>query len=132
VQEHDGRALTGHNNYIMPFSIAQHIAQGNALPGVEDRRGPAILGSVDGVSPYKAGTTPPNSELNASFPFNRKVYNIVASSEVSLARIASVFVGSGSKVCLQGSVIRRYGFAEATDCGSTTLTGNLNTAGWPV
>ncbi|MDW5324454.1 hypothetical protein [Plantactinospora sp. KLBMP9567] len=134
VQEHDGRELVGHNDYVMPFSIAQHIAQGNALPGVEDRRGPSLLGSINTVSPYAAGSNPPNEVLNPTFPLNRRVYNIVASSELTEEWIDRVFTAGGSfgsLLCDQSGVITTYGFATIGDCGSTTLTGNLNTAGWP-
>ncbi|MFK3981614.1 hypothetical protein ACI2K4_14695 [Micromonospora sp. NPDC050397] len=125
VQEHDGRMLTGHNDYLLPFSIAQHIAQGNSLPGVEDRRGPSDLGSIGGASPYAAGSTPSNRTLNTNFPFRRDVYNIVPTADLSSSPLSQVFVGSGSLLCQQADVIRRYGFGFAANCGDTSLRANL-------
>ncbi|MGW4464661.1 hypothetical protein [Micromonospora sp. NPDC004704] len=125
IQEHDGRVLTGHNDYILPFSIAQHIAQGNSLPGVEDRRGPSDLGRIGGVSPYATGTTPPNEVLNTSFPLRRDVYNIVPTADLTNPTIDAVFTGSDSLVCLQTTLIQQYGFGAAANCGDTSLRGNL-------
>ncbi|WP_422772794.1 hypothetical protein ACN28C_07325 [Plantactinospora sp. WMMC1484] len=125
VQEHDARVLTGHNDYIMPFSIAQHIAQGNALPGVEDRRGPSELGRINTVSPYAAGTAPPNEVMNVNFPVRRTVYNIVPTAKLNNSVIDQVFTGADSLLCQQGALIQQYGFGVAADCGSVALRGNL-------
>ncbi|GAA3729764.1 substrate-binding domain-containing protein [Plantactinospora mayteni] len=125
VQEHDARVLEGHTDYLMPYSIAQHIAQGNSLAGVEDRRGPSELGRINTVSPYAAGTTPPNEVLNVNFPLRRTVYNIVPTADLNNSVIDQVFTGADSLICQQGALIQRYGFGVAADCGSVVLRGNL-------
>ncbi|MFI6642111.1 hypothetical protein [Streptomyces sp. NPDC050504] len=118
VQEHNGEALDSAGD-IAPYSIAQYIAQSNEPDGVVDRRGAAVLGSIDGVAPRNA-----NGTLNVGFPFNRDVYNVVPTAKLTNATIASTFVGSNSKVCNQTSVISTYGFGGlGTACGSTTLKG---------
>lgn len=122
VQEHDGRELTrtpARLDLIMPMSIAQFIAQGNNLPGVQDRRGDALLGSVNGVAPTANGL------LNTAFPFTRDVYNIVPTAKLADPVLSGTFVGTGSYVCGQNSVINNYGFGTAANCGSTTLQGNF-------
>ncbi|MGW4464660.1 hypothetical protein [Micromonospora sp. NPDC004704] len=123
VQEHDGRVLAGHLDYLLPFSIAQHIAQGNSLPGVEDRRGPSDLGSVGGASPYATGSNP--RTLNTNFPFRRDVYNIVPTADLGNSLIDQVFTGADSLVCQNTAVIQHYGFGAAATCGDTSLRGTL-------
>jgi ABC-type phosphate transport system substrate-binding protein len=126
VQEHTGEVLTGHNEYILPYSIAQFVAQGNAgqvVDGVTvnvlDRRGPALLGSINGVAPTVGGN------LNVEFPNRRDVYNIVASADLTVPVIESTFVGATSAVCSRTSIIQAYGFGASASCGDTTLRGNL-------
>ncbi|MFD9599221.1 hypothetical protein OG609_15275 [Streptomyces sp. NBC_01224] len=117
VQEHNGQALDSAGD-IAPYSIAQYIAQGNEIVGVDDRRGDAVLGSVDGVQPQLADGT-----LNTAFPFNRDVYNVVPTAKLTDPTLAGAFVGSTSKVCAQTAVINTYGFGAIATCGNTDLKG---------
>ncbi|MFI0940629.1 hypothetical protein [Streptomyces sp. NPDC021020] len=124
VQEHNGSALQGPND-LMPFSIAQYIAQGRSLPGVTNRRNGAVLATVNGTS-----TTVTGGNLNSAFPINREVYNVVQDSRVTETNIATTFVGSGSDVCSKDfdfangtSYVNAYGFGTDPNCGDITLSG---------
>jgi hypothetical protein len=122
VQEHDGNSVTGAGD-IVPFSIAQYIAQGNHadLPTtVVERRSQVVLGSIGSVKPYVINAAG-GVELNASFPVNRLVFNVVQTSRLGESGIASAFVGSTSAVCAASSTIRKYGFGTIGSlCGNTT------------
>lgn len=119
VQENNGTALAGHPEYIMPFSIASHIAQGNSLPGVTDRRGPSVLGAVSGQPPVVDGA------LNVNFPYRRDVFNIVPTVDVATPVIQDAFIGADSQICENATLIKQYGFGhDAATCG-TTATGLL-------
>ncbi|QXE34690.1 hypothetical protein KQY30_10745 [Streptomyces sp. GMY02] len=107
VQEHDGRVLD--DKSIVPFSIAQYIAQSSQT--VADVRGRAILGSIDG----KASTT-----LNSDFGVKRDVYNVIPTSKIGTAPWSTVFAGSNSLICQQTGVINTYGFAANPNCGDTS------------
>ncbi|MFE1959573.1 hypothetical protein [Streptomyces sp. NPDC059479] len=107
IQEHDGRVLD--DKSIVPFSIAQYIAQ--ASQTVADVRGRALLGSIDG----KSATT-----LNSDFSVKRDVYNVIPTSKIATAPWSTVFVGKDSLVCKQPGVINTYGFATSPDCGDTS------------
>ncbi|WP_170141181.1 substrate-binding domain-containing protein [Allonocardiopsis opalescens] len=119
-QEHDGAALQTTSD-IVPFSIAQYIAQGNNLPGVPDRRGPAELGSVGGQAPVVSGV------LNENFPITRPVYYIVPSAAVDnpadpdYQLINDVFVSNGdtAEICAPAAeaVVQQYGFLVHDECG---------------
>ena len=131
VEEHDGRALTG-NGDVMPYSIAQYIAQGRysaiTTATVVERRGNSVLGKVATVNPFQlTGTT---LTLNSSFPIKRTVYNVVQTSRLAETAIASTFVGSTSTVCGTAgqAVIKSFGFAVASNCGATTIVGGYRTA----
>ncbi len=125
VEEHNGTFLTGPGD-IAPFSIAQYIAQGNwsSLPStVQERRGNIQLGNVAGVKPYTV-TVGSGAVLNTAFPITRNVYNVVPTAKLGDSTIAATFVGSGSAVCSQSALIKKYGFGTiGATCGSTTLTG---------
>ncbi|GLZ75710.1 hypothetical protein Afil01_05170 [Actinorhabdospora filicis] len=143
VQEHDGRVLNGHDDYILPFSVAQYLAQSNSAAiqtatgvSVTDRRGPAILVSVNGVNPVSSGN------LNTSFPVVRDVYNVIPTAKKTTAPFSTMFVGSSSALCtktvLVGGTAKRvtelFGFGHrattvgtGTDklgCGVDVLTGD--------
>lgn len=127
VEEHNGNALLGAGD-IMPFSIAQYISQGNHAAlltsegvNVVERKGQAALGSIDGNSPYQISGT--SVIMNPSFPINRLVYNVVATSRLNEAGISSVFVGNSSKVCSDTSTIASFGFSTiGSACGVSTGT----------
>lgn len=126
VQEHNGNALqrtiaADSSEDIMPFSIAQHIAQGRSLPGVTDRRNGALLETVNSVQPLSGGN------LNTSFPIHREVFNVIQTTRLTETKIKTAFVGATSKVCTSKynattSYINEYGFGTDTaNCGNTTL-----------
>ncbi|MFJ6196615.1 hypothetical protein [Micromonospora sp. NPDC092111] len=124
VQEHDGTVLNGQLNYLVPFSIAQYIAQENAgrtvggvLVEVQDRRGQAVLGKVGGVSP-RTGTGGFTGSLNINFPLVRDVYNVVPTAELGNATVAGTFVGAGSAVCTRDEIITAFGFGFRPSTGS--------------
>ncbi len=124
VQEHNGRVLNGQPNYLVPFSIPQYIAQGNAgktIGGVqvniEDRRGEAVLGQINGVAP-QTGAGGFTGDLNLNFPVTRDVYNVVPTAKLSNATVASTFVGANSQVCARADIIRAYGFGFRASTGS--------------
>ncbi|MBK3571815.1 substrate-binding domain-containing protein [Streptomyces sp. MBT62] len=116
IQENDGSAVDSAGD-IFPYSVAQYTAQESFV--VDDRRGSAVLGSVNGQAARNDDLT-----LNLSFPYLRNVYNVVPTAKLSDTLIADTFVGTGSKVCANSSVITLYGFGTlGSDCGSTTLKG---------
>ncbi len=127
VQEHNGTFVTGAGD-IVPFSVAQYIAQGNhsALPTtVSERRGNIALGNIGTIKPYvpSAGG---GIELNSSFPVTRLVFNVVSTARLTGTSAADIqlqqaFVGNSSQVCQAASTIRQYGFGTiGTLCGNTT------------
>ncbi|WP_412539225.1 hypothetical protein R8Z50_25695 [Longispora sp. K20-0274] len=135
IQEHDGNVLTGHNDYLLPFSVGQYIAQGNAGAiatqtgvTVADRRGEAVLGRVNNLAPVTNGV------LNVGFRAElvRDVYNVVPTANLGNATIASTFVGSTSKICSAKSTIELFGFGYRSTfadllhqgCGDTRLKAN--------
>lgn len=143
VQEHDGRVLTGHDDYILPFSVAQYLAQSNSAAiqtatgvTVTDRRGPATLVSINSVNPVSGGN------LNTSFPIVRDVYNVIPTAKKTTAPFSTMFVGSSSALCTKtvtvGGATKRvtelFGFGHrattvgtGTDklgCGVDVLTGD--------
>jgi len=130
VQEHDGSALVGDAGAIVPFSIGQWVSQGNSLPGVTDRRNGAVLGAIGTQTPTVG--TAGNYELNPGFDvITRLVYNIVPSAEIddkdSLTNWA--FEGTGSLICSQKDVIKKYGFGVLTGTGKNAC-GDISTRGF--
>ncbi|MEV0570134.1 hypothetical protein [Dactylosporangium sp. NPDC050588] len=126
IQEHDARVLAGHNDYIMPFSVGQFIAQGNAATiatqtgvVVEDRRGTSRIGRVNGLQPIV------NGKLNINFrpQLIRDVYNVVPTRRLAEPVIAQTFVGATSAVCANQSVIELFGFGFRTTAGATLFEG---------
>ncbi|TFD53464.1 hypothetical protein E3T55_05480 [Cryobacterium frigoriphilum] len=126
VQEHSGAQVTGIGD-IVPFSIAQYLAQGNhnTLPTtVAERRYQVALGSIGGAKPVinNGGVV----ELNSAFPISRNVYNVVATSRLSGTSAADLllqatFAGTSSTICSNTALIKQYGFGSAGSlCGNTT------------
>lgn len=147
IQEHDGRvlqySLANNSADIVPFSVAQFVAQTNAgethdgvLVDVENRRGSAVLGRVNGVAPTTGTAADP--VLNVNFPIVRDVYNVVPTHDIEGgapdAAIVNTFVGAGADVCERRTVIEAFGFGFRTTsvpgdplklaCGATTLRAN--------
>ena len=129
VIEHDGSFVTGPGD-IVPFSIAQFIAQGNyrSLPTtVIERRGNIVLGGIDTEKPIVA-LAGGGVKLNDNFPVTRLVYNVVetralttAAPSTSDSAIRAAFVGSTSAVCAASAKILQYGFGTiGATCGSVT------------
>ncbi len=95
VQEHDGSVIAAVPNALVPFSVAQYIAQGNSSilssqygVSVADRRHSAVLGNVNGKAPVVS------SKLNTGFDIVRPVFTVVKQSELSTnAALAAVFQG---------------------------------------
>ncbi|MGY5060638.1 substrate-binding domain-containing protein [Streptomyces sp. 900105755] len=117
IQENNGSIVDSAGD-IFPYSVAQYTAQETSV--VDDRRGDAVLGSVDGQAPRNED----DLSLNLSFPYLRNVYNVVPTAKLSDSLIAATFVGTGSKVCTNTTVITDYGFGTlGSACGSTTLKG---------
>lgn len=141
VQEHDGSVLAAVSNAIVPFSIAQHIAQGNSTAlqnrynvTVTDRRNGAQLATVDGVAPLDGG------ELNTAFPLARAVFTVVQHAEISTnANLSGAFVGTGARSVYQATsgvgtfVIEDFGFGSIinrdTGVNGVTVGGNSYQAG---
>ena len=127
IQEHDGTVMTNANQ-LMPYSIAQWIAQGKGFSDVPNRRGESRLRSINGTAP----TTGSGSALalNTGFTANflRDVYHVVETQRLSGgtkadAVVVETFQGSSSKVCAASSTITNYGFGTVTNCGAVTLKG---------
>ena len=130
VEEHNGTAIDDAGD-IVPFSIAQYIAQGNHASiaqafgvSVLERRGNVVLGSINGQPAIReSGIT---TVMNPSFPVTRQVFNVVSSALVSPAGpVKSTFVGAGSAVCSQGALIQSFGFQTIANCGDTSLGGTF-------
>lgn len=117
VQEHDGRALVD-KKMIVAYSAAQYSAQ--AVGAIEDRRGRAVLGGINGI---------PSQGPNPGGAGARLMYNVVptarvTSSDPADALLKQVFVGPNAEVCKQPQVIARSGFGPITNCGDTSKTTN--------
>ncbi len=128
VQEHDGTSIDDAGD-IVPFSIAQYIAQGNHASisqafgvTVNERRGNVALGSINGQPAIReSGAT---TVMNPSFPVTRSVFNVVSTGRISGADpVVATFVGAGSAVCGQTALIQKFGFQTVANCGDTTLQG---------
>ncbi|WP_229663333.1 hypothetical protein, partial [Microbacterium album] len=132
VQEHDGTVTTQVPNAIVPFSIAQWIAQDNSADledyygtVVNDRRVGAVLGSVSGVNPTV--TVGGTEQLNTAFPISRPVFTVVHHAELSTnAALAAVFAGEDGLAytatrpgTIDQLVITDFGFGDLT--GGVTI-----------
>ncbi|PJJ63713.1 hypothetical protein [Compostimonas suwonensis] len=132
VQEHDGTALTKNAN-IVPFSIAQYVAQSNGV--VASRLGAAVVKEIDGVEPTEGVV--PDLTTNADFPVTRDVYNVVESARITPgnvkydATLTSIFVRTSTtppSVCQQTPTIVQYGFIPiGVNCGVIAGTAALPT-----
>jgi hypothetical protein len=145
AQEHDavdlknrGDVAPAGSQVIIGFSASQFIARSNLLATPTPPAGVG-LGDIsdDGTganigNPIATGTVAPNLAPRASFYnntiFGRTVYNViptaVATDPIPNA-IKSLFVTSGSAVCLATTTIQALGFLVDPSCGSTALTASL-------
>ncbi|MFD7434965.1 hypothetical protein [Streptomyces sp. NPDC059861] len=127
IQEHDGVALAN-GTQIMPYSVAQWIAQGKGFADVPNRRGESRLRSIAGVAPTTGSGTA--LALNPNFTFARDVYNVVPTAKLGDANVARAFVGANSQVCQNIATVKNYGFGDlsadsgASNCGDTNTVGN--------
>ncbi|MEV7319077.1 substrate-binding domain-containing protein [Streptomyces sp. NPDC093970] len=119
IQEHDGTAMTAANQ-LMPYSVAQWIAQGKGIADVPNRRGTSRLRSIEGQSPTTGSGDA--LALNPSFIFSRDVYNVVQTSRLSESLISEAL----SDICAAPTTITKYGFGTISNCNARTLTGGLN------
>jgi ABC-type phosphate transport system substrate-binding protein len=128
VEEHNGTSIDDAGD-IVPFSIAQYIAQGNHASiqtafgvSVLERRGNVVLGSINGQPAIReSGAT---TVMNPLFPVTRSVFNVVSSANVTVAGpIKDTFVGASSAVCQQSALIKAFGFQTLSNCGDTSLQG---------
>ncbi|BCB84704.1 hypothetical protein Psuf_020170 [Phytohabitans suffuscus] len=128
VQEHDGTAVALDRNALMPYSIAQWLAQ-ESHPAI-DRRNGARLRNVGTLSPTDAT----GLRLNTSWhpTLLREVYNVIpfaattASTGTSyLNDLWKIFVGNNALfgIC-SSSRITEYGFGRL----STTRCGQVDPA----
>lgn len=131
LEEHNGTSIDDAGD-IVPFSIAQYIAQGNHASiaqafgvTVLERRGNVTLGAINGQPAIRESGT--STVMNPSFPVTRSVFNVVSNARAigstADATIVSTFVGSTSAVCSQGSLIQAFGFSSIANCGDTSLGG---------
>jgi ABC-type phosphate transport system substrate-binding protein len=140
VQEHDGSVVADVEGAIVPFSVAQYIAQGNSTTlasayglTVENRRHGVELGSVNGKAPVTTGGT-----LNTAFDIVRPVFTVVEHAEITGTTptgeaLSAVFEGSNALAYnarrpggLQ-LVVQDFGFGDIR--GGVTIDGDTYTAG---
>lgn len=131
VQEHDGSVTAAVPNAIVPFSIAQHIAQGNSATiaanyagvTVTDRRHGAVLGQINGVAPVVS------SALNTAFPVVRPVFTVVEFAELATnTNLRNTFQGASASAY----TAKRPGSATQlviTDFGFGNLAGGVTIGG---
>lgn len=135
VQEHDGSVVDPDQNpvanqAIVPFSIAQWVAQQNRVvleseygTVVNDRRHGAVLRAINGQPALDGGV------LNDEFPVQRFVYNVVEYAAVADSAadeydeyLARVFVGENGALynvpgAVTANVISDFGFGVIPDGG---------------
>jgi hypothetical protein len=144
VEEHNGTAVATDTDGYMPFSIAQWVSQSKHTTGDAinlDRRYGAVLQDIVSttgttIAPYSG--TVPNETMNAAFPINREVYNVVEACRVDSTaplpftgatcsldpNLEAMLSGTGSSLCQDELTILNYGFAllvnnsnEPNTCG---------------
>jgi hypothetical protein len=148
VEEHNGIAVSTDPNGYGPFSIAQWISQSKHCHGEPqctatspidiDRRYGATLQDINGAAPFNGSV--PNESMNAAFPINREVYNVVEACRVDSTaplpftgatcsldnNLIAMLSGGGSSLCQDALTIINYGFAllpnanEPDSCGAVT------------
>lgn len=148
IDDSDGRVLgwdfAAGTADIVPFSVAQYVAQTNAgethdnvTIEIEDRLGNAMVGSVNGVPATTGSVADP--VLNMDFPLVHDVYNVVSAYDITGVSpnpfVVHGFIGPTSAVCRERNVIEAYGFGFRTErvpndnrklaCGAMTLRSNL-------
>ena len=127
VQEHDGSSLVGDPTAIVPFSIAQWVAQANEVGTVTDRRHGAEILGLNGAAAVveTSGSYSTNPAFTA---MTRDVYNIVPSrlADDATSDVAKAFVGSSSLVCSETATILAYGFQLLPGTSADSTCGYKN------
>jgi hypothetical protein len=133
IYDNSGAALAADPYGYMPFSVAEWIGQSR---GYDDQRDGAVLTDINGAAPFTG--TVPDETLNAAFPINGEVYNVVEGCRVDSTAplpytgatcsldpdLIDMLVGPNSSLCEDGLTIVAYGFAllpnanEPDACGS--------------
>lgn len=137
VQEHDGSALELDDTAVVPFSIAQWVAQSRGLDGVNDRRHGAQILGLDGQAAVVYDDEQEEYSTSPAYTvITRNVFNIVPSrwldDPANLAH--EVFAGQSSFVCQQTAVIQAYGFQllpNGSGPGTCGFTGDRHYAASP-
>lgn len=152
VEEHNGTPYVADPNGFGPFSIAQWIAQSNAVSNggtvkTTDRRHGAVVVTLKGCTGVTFGTPATGScsgtptltgantvsgggTLNTAFPITREVYSVVSFTRVSNPSDPLFgFLNSDSvqdTLCNDVGTITSFGFAVAGDCGNVTTANRSN------
>jgi hypothetical protein len=105
IAPNDGRFLT--DTSIEPYAVPDYLNQYNQS-GVQDVRGQAVLGTMDGAVPVTLDPAYPNQ-----FPY----YNAISATTTD-PTLTSVFLTPNSKLCAQTSLIATYGFLKDPACGT--------------
>lgn len=112
VQEHNGIPLD--NESIVPYSVGKWNQQ--AATEIPDVHGNTVLGILDGTVP---------NEPNTTFAGKREIYNVIATTNETVAPFNTVFVGPTSAVCSNTAIIKANAFGVNPNCGSTALKTTL-------
>lgn len=134
VQENDGSAVVAADrpNAILPYSVAQWIAQGNQAGGIADIRGGSLIGQQGGQNPVVGTTAPfsPNETVireGATFVGVRPVFNILDTRSASYGqakRFAGTDAAGRGYLCINDGeaegIMRTFGF---TPFGNNIQTG---------
>lgn len=112
ILANDGRYLT-HPRELITYSVGPYLAQ--ITRAESDIHGDAVLGSINGISPFDP------TAFGA-----RPVFNVVRTADIDGVGtdnqlIKDLFVGGTSSVCSNVAAIKRAGFDQRGDCGSTSL-----------
>ena len=131
VQEHSGAAVDGNPGAITPFSIPKWIAMAKAIPGVNDVRFGAVIGTLNGAVPTSGSGSDlvinPDYIADASY-VTRTVYNVVPYRTVTdpTSLEYAMFNGRTSLICSNGDAIENYGFATLTASSGINSCGNTS------
>lgn len=105
MQENSGEAVPEADRpvAIFPYSIANHIAQGNQV--VDDVRAGSDLGNIDGKKPVAKG------KVNPEFApaFLRQVFNVLKPADLDKRAVKKIF-GTRGYICDHTEITKRFGF----------------------
>ncbi|MFD0745456.1 hypothetical protein ACFQ1L_29315 [Phytohabitans flavus] len=132
VQENNGSAVAADNRAIMPYSIAQYLAQTARAGTPIDRRNGSRLQNIGGVSPF----TPSGLQLNPNWHsiLVREVFHVIPFAATTagagtgyLNDLWEIFVDTSNtpfSLCRRTSTITSWGFGllPAGRCGAIDPT----------